>query len=197
MENDAVMDDCSAPTRLLQSREPQQTLILVSHAHARPLSHPPDLKYDLRKISNPPKHIRDAYDGRSKRLREHMLHDDAFIRLLETARTDVEAQVASLLTSDGTANAPRQAPHDDQVPVQSDASSIGSQRNAELIVSCFCERGKHRSVAFVEELSRVKWPKEVAVEVCHRDVEENRKKSNRQRGPKQQSTRRFMDSDWE
>lgn len=40
-----------------------------------------------------------------------------------------------------------------------------------LTVGCYCERGKHRSVAFVEELGRKPWPKEWVVETVHRDVE--------------------------
>jgi hypothetical protein len=43
---------------------------------------------------------------------------------------------------------------------------------ARLVVSCFCERGKHRSVAFAEELSRHKWPRDWAVQLHHRDVDE-------------------------
>ena len=69
------------------------TLVLISHSHAPPLLPEPQLKYDLRKTSNPPKHIRDAYDGRSKRLREHMLSSDEFCTLLETAQARIEEQM--------------------------------------------------------------------------------------------------------
>lgn len=46
-----------------------------------------------------------------------------------------------------------------------------------LRVGVSCEMGRHRSVAFIEELSRRKWPVEWAVEVVHRDV-------GRQRAPR-------------
>ena len=46
-----------------------------------------------------------------------------------------------------------------------------------LTVSCYCERGKHRSVAFVEELGRKPWPKEWVVEIVHRDVDVQRDKN--------------------
>lgn len=72
------------------------TLVLISHSHAPPLLPEPHLKYDLRKTSNPPKHIRDAYDGRSKRLREHMLSSDGFCALLDTAQARIEEQMASI-----------------------------------------------------------------------------------------------------
>lgn len=56
---------------------------------------------------------------------------------------------------------------------------------AELIVGCFCELGKHRSVAFVEELARKPWPNEWDVEICHRDVEQSNNKSKNQHHHKQ------------
>jgi hypothetical protein len=71
------------------------TLILVSHSHAPPLVPKPQLRFDLRKTSNPPKHIRDAYDGRSKRLREHMMAGDDFCALLVTTQTRIEEQMSS------------------------------------------------------------------------------------------------------
>jgi hypothetical protein len=53
-------------------------------------------------------------------------------------------------------------------------------RSTELRVGCFCELGRHRSVAFVEELARRKWPSEWEVEVCHRDVDQSRGKNKNQ-----------------
>ena len=50
----------------------------------------------------------------------------------------------------------------------------------ELRVGCFCELGRHRSVAFVEELSRRKWPSEWEVEIYHRDVDHSRSKNRNQ-----------------
>ena len=73
------------------------TLVLISHSHAPPLLPEPDLRFDLRKIRNPPKHIRDAYDGRSKRLREHMMASDELCALLDTAQRRIEEQMASFV----------------------------------------------------------------------------------------------------
>jgi hypothetical protein len=71
---------------------------------------------------------------------------------------------------------------------------------ARLVVSCFCERGKHRSVAFAEELSRHKWPRDWAVQLHHRDVDEvnGKKKGQRTKGNssrKMQGTHGFDGSD--
>ena len=84
--------DGQGPEELLTR---QFTLVLVSHSHAPPLLPEPHLKYDLRKMSNPPKHIRDAYDGRSKRLREHMVASGEFCALLDTAQARIVEQMSS------------------------------------------------------------------------------------------------------
>lgn len=76
------------------------TLVLVSHSHSPPLVPAPQLKFDLRKITNPPKHIRDAYDGRSKRLREHMLANDDFVALVETAQASIAEEMMSFVDRD-------------------------------------------------------------------------------------------------
>jgi hypothetical protein len=56
-----------------------------------------------------------------------------------------------------------------------------TEQSTQLIVSCFCALGKHRSVAFVEELARKQWPDDWNVEIHHRDVDQNKsKRTNRQ-----------------
>lgn len=79
----------------------RKTLVIVSHAHAPPLSPAPTLKFDLRQVKNPPKQIRDAYDGRSKRLRNHMLQEDGFVSLLNTAEADIRAEISNMSDGDG------------------------------------------------------------------------------------------------
>lgn len=76
------------------------TLVLISHSHAPPLLPEPHLKFDLRKTNNPPKHIRDSYDGRSKRLREHMMASDKFCDLLGTVQASIEEQMALIVEGD-------------------------------------------------------------------------------------------------
>jgi hypothetical protein len=81
----------SQPTPQALSTRPF-TLVLVSHSYAPPLLPAPHLKFDLRKVSNPPKHARDACDGRSKHLREHLLASEDFCALLETAQASIEGK---------------------------------------------------------------------------------------------------------
>lgn len=68
---------------------PQHLLILYSHARTPPLNPPPDLKYDLRNIPNPPKALRAVSDGRSKRLREHLLSDPTFVAKLNEGEREI------------------------------------------------------------------------------------------------------------
>lgn len=138
------------------------TLTLTSHAQSPPLLPPPDLKYDLRSLGNPPKAIRDSFTGLSKRLREHMLSQDEFSSFLDRAEADIKEKMADLVGVDGAMK--------DQ------------QDQAALFVGIFCSGGKHRSVAFVEELARRKWPSNWAVHVVHRDVHKPRNARQSQRG---------------
>ncbi|KAK7186796.1 hypothetical protein PSPO01_07330, partial [Paraphaeosphaeria sporulosa] len=65
-------------------------LHITSHAHSPPLRQPPDLKYDLRTVLNPPKNVRDRYTGVDKRLREEMQREKRFVELVERAERERE-----------------------------------------------------------------------------------------------------------
>jgi hypothetical protein len=51
-----------------------------------------------------------------------------------------------------------------------------------LRVGVFCERGQHRSVAFVEELATRDWPKAWDLKIVHRDLGRKKGASNKGRG---------------
>lgn len=222
------------------SEDPNVILVIWSHAHAPPLQPPADVSFDLRRVPNPPKHIRDSYNGRSKRLREHLLHDATFTSLLNSAREeilsvakereggarDAASELAAQpektcfvaegetvtssprdLSATGTGTSNRTASDDGdnqadeisdddeeaQAQAQAASNTIEYDFNREepasesgeiepeetesesesrlLRIGCFCERGRHRSVAFAEELGRMAWPRAWDVVVQHRDVE--------------------------
>lgn len=218
--------------------ESQVTLTIWSHSHAPPLQPPADVSFDLRRVPNPPKHIRDNYDGRSKRLREHLLHDATFANLLQSAmqevlhfvkeregdavsrqasrpgqtcfvagdetviapatgsmnstacddsngedytsgdgNTDDEEAQARTVSQSTNYDADQEEP-DSSSPAQSGEIKSDS-RISGVSISCFCERGRHRSVAFAEELGRMAWPRTWDVSVQHRDVSGSGKKENR------------------
>jgi RNase adaptor protein for sRNA GlmZ degradation len=134
-------------------------LLLTSHGHSPPLQPLPVLKYDLRSVPNPPKGIRDNYTGLDKRLRSHMNAQVEFAELLARA----EGEILEMMERMDVGS---------EVKLGGEADAMPNERV--LSVGCFCERGKHRSVAFVEELGRRKWPKQWIVRVVHRDVHTGR-----------------------
>jgi hypothetical protein len=50
-----------------------------------------------------------------------------------------------------------------------DGTGSATNQGPGLRLGCFCARGYHRGVAFVEELARRAWAEEWGVEVVHRD----------------------------
>ena len=136
--------------------QPAAILLLTSHAHSPPLRPSPQLKYDLRRIENPPKALRDSHTGVSKRLREHLRNHVDFVEMLSHAESDIRAVMSAALLAGAT--------DDEEVA---------------LSVAGFCARGQHRSVAFVEELAALKWPKEWEVRVEHRDLQRGRERKTR------------------
>lgn len=203
-----------------------------SHSHAPPLRPAAALAFDLRRTPNPPKHIRDRYDGRSKRLREHLLHEAVFTEMLESAIEEISQAAEKLCAESDVLAGGAQAVATSNIQVSShaishaerrlsgvvpaDSSTIGRTTGPEcsdsgrfgvpelmdrrgsrtehacccqpevlcngnhqckedplkesgedepeesfanrpksdpvLRISCFCERGRHRSVAFAEEV---------------------------------------------
>jgi RNase adaptor protein for sRNA GlmZ degradation len=75
-------------------------LVLISHRHSPPLIPAPQLRFDVRSLPNPPKHIRDAHNGTSKRLQEWMQTDQRFI----IRRDEIASQIEAAMTTMGTAH---------------------------------------------------------------------------------------------
>ncbi|KAK3378619.1 hypothetical protein B0H63DRAFT_480428 [Podospora didyma] len=169
---------------------PRPILLLVSHARTNPLSPAPDLKYDIRPISNPPKPIRDKYTGVDKRLRGHMLSHGDFLSLLDHAETEIKelmqkmsvSEPGELISATQTWTSP--SSHVGMPPELLDSGYARNGNSDEiddieedddgnrqtLRVSMFCVRGRHRSVAFAEELALRSWPSSWEIRVHHRDL---------------------------
>jgi RNase adaptor protein for sRNA GlmZ degradation len=122
------------------------------------------LQYDIHSLPNPPKNIRTQQTGLDKSLREWF-----FSRLESVAKLDeVCATIDAAL---------------DEVA----KSGVGC---SEIHVVVFCEMGKHRSVALVEELSRRAFfvgtedgRKKCPVVVQYRDVARGKHDARRKRNP--------------
>lgn len=151
-------------------------LILISHASSPPLNPPPDLKYDLRSAPNPPKAIRDKCTGLDKRLREHLLAEEKFLEMLDRAERDIREAMEGVVERWKERGESAEVEKDEDDEEYEDSEGDGPV----LRVGAFCAMGKHRSVAFVEELARKKWPWDVTVE--HRDLYRSRDKKAKERG---------------
>ena len=185
-------------------------LLLTSHAHAPPLQPAPDLKYDLRSTRNPPKEIRDRHKGTSKRLREHMLSQQGFVALLDRAEADIHAQM-EIVVAQWQAHGQAEVEDKSSEGLQITNALEGLQTGAKiataatsedgesaddvpiLSVGAFCARGHHRSVAFVEELSRKSWPKHWQVRAVHRDINQSRRTERRSGRQSRGSQQSFQD----
>ncbi|KAF1996131.1 hypothetical protein P154DRAFT_580224 [Amniculicola lignicola CBS 123094] len=168
----------------------QPLLVLYSHGRNPPLNPPPDLKYDLRNIPNPPKALRDVSDGRSKRLREHLLSEEKFVRRLEEVEREVlEAMRRKIEKFEGVGKEGgdveglkdlddeghgKDGEEEDEDVDDEDQDSESSIPKVVLRVGCNCALGHHRSVAFVTELSLLPWPKDWEVQIIHRDLDKKR-----------------------
>jgi hypothetical protein len=180
------------------------TLVLISHGHSPPLNPPPRLKFDVRSLPNPPKNIRDAHNGTSKRLQEWLNVDSRFIAKRDAIKAEIEAAMNQVLDEherkdvlqlELVVEGKRDRDEDGEVETREnsgeDEESAGSEEEGtpsienhettespssqepELRVGIFCAMGRHRSVALVEDLSRLSWPGwEVRVE--HRDISKKR-----------------------
>jgi RNase adaptor protein for sRNA GlmZ degradation len=202
---------------------PQPLLLLISHSRTHPLRTPPDLKFDVRSVANPPKQIRDKYTGVDKRLREHMLSHGDFVLLLDRAEGEIKALMRKMTVgapeegipalkewraaaTGGKGRVVRNVQQRGAVDgVEEDEVEDGSGEDEDvededrpmLRVGVFCVRGRHRSVAFAEELALREWPKEWEVRVVHRDLARSRKDAGGRRPDRRNSSfgRGFLDDE--
>lgn len=98
--------------------------------------------------------------------------------LLDTVKTGYDQLLPSTEKSEHKSSELKDRPNEDLCPREED---VLKDANIEMIVTICCEEGRHRSVAFVEELARRlvavfkhgdslsrRW--QLSVEVTHRDI---------------------------
>lgn len=142
-------------------------LSLFSYGHANgPLTHQNSnsscrdvLSYNIRHLPNPPRHLRINSTGLSRRLQKEFLQNDNVESFLVKVQEEVISTVRSKVGQ----------------PVTEEGNS-----NIEVIIAICCEEGRHRSVAFVEELSRrlstfkngngISEECRLCINVTHRDI---------------------------
>lgn len=144
-----VEDNILANNHLSSLENDLPTVYIISFGiHNGPLSPHPDLSIDLRSLPNPPKHIRTGQTGLSKPLRDWLFAD----ALAQQRFQHTCSQIREYL----------------------DHAKVGGQ--SRVIVGVNCQIGRHRSVAVVEELGKVRF-EGWNVAIRHRDV--HRKRTSR------------------
>lgn len=146
------MDDIPANSNHLQSTliNDLPTVSIISFGIRNgPLNPPPDLSIDLRSLPNPPKNTRTGHTGLSSSLRE-WLFSDAVIR---QRFQHVCRQIQECLD---------------------DAKAYGK---TQVVVGVNCQIGRHRSVAVVEELGRLRFDGWNVI-IGHRDVHRDLKRTS-------------------
>lgn len=176
---------------------PSPLILLYSHARTNPPSSP-DLTYDLRAVHSPPKPLRDKHTGTDKRLREHMLTHGDFVALLDRAEAEIKSLMNLTLSTyrlpprksrqalgrrlsrtltgefvvDGADGAGfGKGGRDDDGDEEEEGLEEGDRDRPRLKIGVFDVRGRHRSVAFVEELKGREWPAGWEVRGFHRDLQ--------------------------
>ncbi|KAJ5235171.1 uncharacterized protein N7469_004339 [Penicillium citrinum] len=93
------------------------------------------LSYNIRHLPNPPRHLRSKTDGLSRRLRKEFLQHDNVEKYLERVMTELIEAINSEYDRQGSLEE-------------------NSEFEVTVTVTVCCEEGRHRSVAFVEELAQ-------------------------------------------
>ncbi|KIW92276.1 uncharacterized protein Z519_07260 [Cladophialophora bantiana CBS 173.52] len=122
-------------------------LAIVSYGHSNgplTLSGPgtvEQLTFSVRDIKNPPAKLRKTHTGLSSHLRKEVMANKAAAARLSFITEAVRAKMREMRL------AREEVDTSTETPLYPTGPSI-------LVVGIMCERGKHRSVAFAEELSR-------------------------------------------
>ncbi|CZR52227.1 uncharacterized protein PAC_02104 [Phialocephala subalpina] len=221
----SIQEEVESPDELsdnAQNELPENDLpklYLISHAHSHHLNPPPQLRFDLRNLPNPPKRIRDHNTGTSKRLQEWMEADPAFLARRDEIREEITVAMEDLIAKHEKkevlkvdpdevpeAEKKEKLPYEQEEPAvngdiqdiqeEEDEDESGYRRvyteqdfsGLELRVGIVCAMGRHRSVAMVEELSRMSWTG-WDIEVRHQDIAKKRNSEKKAGGKGSRGTR--------
>jgi RNase adaptor protein for sRNA GlmZ degradation len=140
-------------------------LSIISFGHASGPLKPNESKavehliFSVRDVENPPVKLRKTHTGVSARLQKEIFSNQAARTKLDAILQAVEAKMTEFSRARSLA--------DDTMEGLSSSSPVCST----LLIGIMCEQGKHRSVAFAEELARKITPDDGwTVSVEHREL---------------------------
>ena len=168
---------------------------LFSYGHAngpivqqdREAQYQKTLAYNIRHLPNPPRHLRLKATGLSRRLQKEFLQNDnveTFLVKVQQEITDVAKEGCDQLRystkQDGNKQRPAEAGTRFNLNAHSSEETAVEGAEINIVVTICCEEGRHRSVAFVEELARrlalfqhsddspQHW--QLSINITHRDI---------------------------
>jgi RNase adaptor protein for sRNA GlmZ degradation len=157
----------SKPSETQKRQRP--ILEITSYDRFTPPSPKPDLEYDCRMTENPSRQIRKTCTGLDSILQDELMHRDSFSDVVTRAEDDIRRLM--------------------------EVKDVRASREGEVAivrVGCLCGSGHHRSVAFAEQLGKVKWCEddEWEVKVVHRDLTDGVEEMKRVRSEKSKQDER-------
>ncbi|KAE8366243.1 hypothetical protein BDV27DRAFT_156102 [Aspergillus caelatus] len=145
------------------------------------------LAYNIRHLPNPPRHLRAKATGLSRRLQKEFLQNnnaEEFLVKVQREISDVAKEGCDQLLystgRDGNKQGPEEADTRSDLNAHSSEEAAAEGADIDIVVTICCEEGRHRSVAFVEELARrlamlkhgddssQHW--QLSINVTHRDI---------------------------
>ena len=161
-------EELSAAKENNQDSSPSQTqkrqrpiLEITSYDRFTPPSPKPDLEYDCRVTENPSRQIRKTCTGLDSTLQDELMQRESFSDTVARAEEDIKRLMEI-----------------------KDVRASREEEVAIVRVGCLCGSGHHRSVAFAEQLGKVKWSEDDSweVRVVHRDLTKGVEEMKRVRG---------------
>lgn len=149
-----------------QSTERNTTfqLLIVSYGHSNGplalsnLDSAEQLTFSVRDVENPPVRLRKTHTGLSSRLRKEIFANQAARTKLDAIASAVDSKMVKMKDVSFGADPLKKSPS-------------ATPTSTTLVIGIMCEEGKHRSVAFAEELARtIKPDLSWTVSVEHRDL---------------------------
>lgn len=119
------------------------------------------LAYNIRHLPNPPRHLRVKATGLSRRLQKEFLANDD----VETFLMKVQGEILDAVVEGGDQLSAHTEEQDENIQGEpeevdqrfadlSEVTTLEGEDDINIVVTICCEEGRHRSVAFVEELAR-------------------------------------------
>lgn len=138
------------------------------------------LSYNIRHLPNPPRNLRAMTTGLSPRLRKEFLKNEIVGSFLERTQNEIVNSLKTSCDALSQESSSSEEPKGHGNECEITTTSTHQKPNISLVVTVCCEEGRHRSVAFVEELAKrlsllkdgaVSHSWKLSVTTFHRDLE--------------------------